>query len=274
MYDRRVRRPSPSCASSFPDAVGDESLWPEIKIAYIGLLHEHLQPECAETFYNSVACRLLDRRYYRNEYIFRRPAISTEHLDGRGAHLPLLLPAQARAFARPSARCCSASASRARSRTSTATCGASSASLREHFPGGWRVYDNFQIQVLVVALLPEQGGVRWSAASINGSHEYPFVVPLLRTERRHGLRRRAAPQAREHRPRLQPGALVLHGRHGGPLRVRRVPADAPAEQAERGALHDARPAEAGQDALLTATSCTTCGTRPTPSSSPRARAGW
>jgi isocitrate dehydrogenase kinase/phosphatase len=42
--------------------VRDESLWPDIKLSFIGLLHEHRQPECAETFFNSVACHVLDRR--------------------------------------------------------------------------------------------------------------------------------------------------------------------------------------------------------------------
>src|SRR5579862_9624004 len=81
MYDRRVLEAVESIQHHFPSA-RDEWQWPAIKLAYIGLLHEHRQPECAETFYNSVACRVLDRRYYRHEYIFARPAISTEHLDG------------------------------------------------------------------------------------------------------------------------------------------------------------------------------------------------
>src|SRR5277367_3091548 len=82
MYDSRVVEAVDALRARFPDMIHDESLWPEVKLAYIGLLHEHRQPECAETFYNSVACRVLARRYYRNEYIFRRPAISTEHLEG------------------------------------------------------------------------------------------------------------------------------------------------------------------------------------------------
>ena len=61
------------------------------------LLHEHRQPECAETFFNSVACQVLHRRYYHNEFIFWRPAVATEHLEGEEPTLPLLLPAQGRA---------------------------------------------------------------------------------------------------------------------------------------------------------------------------------
>ena len=98
------RRRSPSCSERFPEAERDESLWPAIKLAYIGLLHEHRQPECAETFYNSVACQVLHRRYYHNEFIFWRPAVATEHLEGEAPTLPLLLPAAARAASRRCAK--------------------------------------------------------------------------------------------------------------------------------------------------------------------------
>jgi isocitrate dehydrogenase kinase/phosphatase len=52
-----------------------------VKQALIGLLYDHKRPECAETFYNSVACRVLDRTYYRNEYIFWRQAVATEFIE-------------------------------------------------------------------------------------------------------------------------------------------------------------------------------------------------
>lgn len=81
MYDQRVREAVARVTELHPNA-GDERLWAEVKTAYIGLLYEHRQPECAETFYNSVASRVLDRRYHGNAYIFSRPAISTEHIDG------------------------------------------------------------------------------------------------------------------------------------------------------------------------------------------------
>jgi isocitrate dehydrogenase kinase/phosphatase len=85
MYDQRVLEATASLAThAARSRAHDDTLWPQIKIAYIGLLYsrEHKQPECAETFFNSVARRVLDRRYYSAEHIFRRPAISTEHLDG------------------------------------------------------------------------------------------------------------------------------------------------------------------------------------------------
>ena len=80
-YDIRVREAVDAILRRFPAARRDESLWPPVKRAYIGLLYGHKRPECAETFFNSVACRVLDRTCYRNEYIFWRPAVSSEFVD-------------------------------------------------------------------------------------------------------------------------------------------------------------------------------------------------
>lgn len=52
-----------------------------MKQAYISLLINHQQPELAETFFNSVACRMLHRTYFNNAHIFWRPAVSTEHIE-------------------------------------------------------------------------------------------------------------------------------------------------------------------------------------------------
>ncbi len=83
-YDRRVSETVTQLIARFPAARSNDSLWPTIKRQYITLLLDHRQPECAETFYNSVACHVLHRRYYRNDYIFWRPTINTEHLEGSG----------------------------------------------------------------------------------------------------------------------------------------------------------------------------------------------
>ena len=57
-------------------------LWQSIKQAYVGLLTDHRQPECAETFFNSVSSRVLHRNYFNNDFLFVRPAIASEYLDG------------------------------------------------------------------------------------------------------------------------------------------------------------------------------------------------
>ncbi|MBI5495279.1 MAG: bifunctional isocitrate dehydrogenase kinase/phosphatase [Deltaproteobacteria bacterium] len=81
MYDQRVREGVAALQRRFPRGV-PERLWPDAKHAYMGLLYGHLQPECAETFFNSVSTRVLNHRYFNNAHMFVRPAISTEHLDG------------------------------------------------------------------------------------------------------------------------------------------------------------------------------------------------
>ena len=43
MYDLRVEEAVAELLENFPQAARDESLWPAVKLAYIGLLHEHRQ---------------------------------------------------------------------------------------------------------------------------------------------------------------------------------------------------------------------------------------
>ena len=80
-YDKRVEE----CVRILEDDYDDEDLtdnvWREVKLHYIGLLTDHKQPELAETFFNSVCCKMLHRAYYHNDFIFVRPAISTEYIE-------------------------------------------------------------------------------------------------------------------------------------------------------------------------------------------------
>ncbi|ASG66384.1 bifunctional isocitrate dehydrogenase kinase/phosphatase [Idiomarina piscisalsi] len=48
----------------------DEALWQATRQRYQQLLQFHPQAELAETFYNSVFCRVFDRAYFHNDYIF------------------------------------------------------------------------------------------------------------------------------------------------------------------------------------------------------------
>ena len=61
------------------------AFWQAAKTEFVGLLADHRQPECAETFFNSVSCRLLHRDYYHNDCLFVRPAVATDYLD---SHVP------------------------------------------------------------------------------------------------------------------------------------------------------------------------------------------
>ncbi|MFO1314620.1 MAG: bifunctional isocitrate dehydrogenase kinase/phosphatase [Burkholderiales bacterium] len=84
-YDRRVLETVERIQREFRpaglDGSGADALWERVKLHFIGLLIDHKQPECAETFFNSVSCKILHRTYFHNRFIFVRPAISTEHIE-------------------------------------------------------------------------------------------------------------------------------------------------------------------------------------------------
>jgi isocitrate dehydrogenase kinase/phosphatase len=181
MYDRRVQEAVDEVRARFPEAETDESLWPAIKLAYIPLLHEHRQPECAETFYNSVACAVLHRRYYRNEFIFWRPAVATEHLEGDEpayrSYYPLrkglrrTLRAIVRGFglANPWEDLDRDLRNVVRA-------------LRRRFPRPARARPSLQIQVLASLFFRNKAAYAVGRI-VNGSEEVPFAVPILRNAR-------------------------------------------------------------------------------------------
>ena len=180
MYDRRVEEAVRGILDRFPEAEVDETLWPAIKLAYIPLLHEHRQPECAETFYNSVACQVLHRRYYRNEFIFWRPAVATEHLEGeepayrsyyprKGAGLRSTLAQIVRDF-----RLETPFEDLQRDLRSLAH------ALRARFPRPTRARPSLQIQVLASLFFRNKAAYAIGKI-VNGNVEVPFAVPILRT---------------------------------------------------------------------------------------------
>jgi isocitrate dehydrogenase kinase/phosphatase len=80
-YDQRVKESAERLEREFHADSLDDVVWQQVKLQFIALLTNHKQPECAETFFNSVCCRLLHRSYYHNNFIFVRPTISTEHME-------------------------------------------------------------------------------------------------------------------------------------------------------------------------------------------------
>ncbi|RPH45747.1 MAG: bifunctional isocitrate dehydrogenase kinase/phosphatase [Burkholderiales bacterium] len=81
-YDERVRE----AVARIEDVFGATDLaagnWAQVKRHFVALLAEHRQPELAETFFNSVCAKLLHRTYFHNDFIFVRPAVATDYLDG------------------------------------------------------------------------------------------------------------------------------------------------------------------------------------------------
>jgi isocitrate dehydrogenase kinase/phosphatase len=80
-YDERVQECVELLEDEYDAENIDDEIWQQIKLHFIGLLTTHRQPECAETFFNSVCCKILHRSYFNNDFIFVRPAISTEYIE-------------------------------------------------------------------------------------------------------------------------------------------------------------------------------------------------
>ena len=80
-YGLRVREAITRLEREFHAAEQPMEVWQQVKLNYIGLLVDHHQPELAETFFNSVTTKILHRSYFQNEFIFVRPAISTEYIE-------------------------------------------------------------------------------------------------------------------------------------------------------------------------------------------------
>jgi len=80
-YDKRVDECVERLQREFEIATLKGDTWQQVKLHYIGLLVDHHQPELAETFFNSVTTRILHHSYFRNDFIFVRPAVSTEYIE-------------------------------------------------------------------------------------------------------------------------------------------------------------------------------------------------
>ena len=82
IYDKRIEESAEALSSIL---IGhheylDEALWNKIKIRYSKLLKVHPQPKLAESYYNSVFCRIHHRRYYNNDNIFVRSSLSFDDI--------------------------------------------------------------------------------------------------------------------------------------------------------------------------------------------------
>ena len=80
-YDLRVKECVKRLEKEFLAGEQPMDVWQQVKLHYIGLLVNHHQPELAETFFNSVTTKILHRAYFQNDFIFVRPAVSTEYIE-------------------------------------------------------------------------------------------------------------------------------------------------------------------------------------------------
>ncbi|GKT15615.1 bifunctional isocitrate dehydrogenase kinase/phosphatase [Acidovorax sp. SUPP2522] len=80
-YDLRVKECVRRLDKEFNAGEQPMDVWHQVKLHYIGLLVDHHQPELAETFFNSVTTKILHRTHFHNDFIFVRPAVSTEYIE-------------------------------------------------------------------------------------------------------------------------------------------------------------------------------------------------
>ncbi|MEJ6006283.1 bifunctional isocitrate dehydrogenase kinase/phosphatase [Paucibacter sp. AS339] len=80
-YDKRVDEAIDLLEERYQASSLPMEVWQQVKLHYIGLLTNHHQPELAETFFNSVCTRILHHSYFHNDFIFVRPAVSTEYIE-------------------------------------------------------------------------------------------------------------------------------------------------------------------------------------------------
>ncbi|MBK7053251.1 MAG: bifunctional isocitrate dehydrogenase kinase/phosphatase [Rhodoferax sp.] len=181
-YDLRVRECSNRLEREFKAGEQPMDIWQQVKLHYIGLLVNHHQPELAETFFNSVNTKILHRTHFHNDFIFVRPAVSTEYIEnGESERRPTY-----RAYY----------PTRANMREVLATmvkdfdlrcdfedlerdCGFVECVLTTAL-GDAKLRANFQVQVLT-SLFFRNKGAYIVGKLINGFNEFPFALPILHT---------------------------------------------------------------------------------------------
>jgi isocitrate dehydrogenase kinase/phosphatase len=178
-YDDRVQETLVTLREGFHAESFDDVIWQRAKLHYIGLLSDHKQPELAETFFNSIFCHIMHRTYFHNEFIFVRPAASTEYIESD--------PPTYRSYY-PNAAGFRASMRRALADFNWA-CEFEDLhrdveliylAIQEHLGEMPAREANFQIQVLNSPFYRNKGAYVIGTV-VNGAIEYPFTVPVLHT---------------------------------------------------------------------------------------------
>jgi isocitrate dehydrogenase kinase/phosphatase len=177
-YDERVRE----CVARLRDELGaatlDDEAWQQAKLLYIGLLVDHKRPELAETFFNSVVTRVLGRTYRHNDFIFVRPAISTEHIESDPPTYTSWYPEEGE-LEETLAEILVAAGWRRPFADLERDVGFVMRALLERLGGHWPAREpNFQVQVLSSPFYRNKAAFVIGRI-VNGHDESPFVIPVL-----------------------------------------------------------------------------------------------
>jgi isocitrate dehydrogenase kinase/phosphatase len=183
-YARRVAEATERLQNEFAAATLPIEVWQQVKLHYIGLLINHYQPECAETFFNSVTTKILHRSYFHNDVLFVRSAVATDHLENdEPAALPTYrayYPTRASLVETWHRIVTNFQLSR-EFEDLDRDVAAVMAAVDEQL-GDFRMQANFQIQVLS-SLFFRNKGAYVVGKIVNGFVETPFALPILHGER-------------------------------------------------------------------------------------------
>ncbi len=178
-YDERVRETLDRLRGELPAGGADDAVWRKAKLYYIGLLTDHPQPELAETFFNSVFCRLQHRTYFHNEFIFFRPAVSTEFIESTPPTYRCYYPGVT--GWRSAIRQCFEDFGWQRPFEDLDRDAGYVLRMVERQLGEWQdAQPNLQIQVLNTAFYRNKAAYVIGKV-VNGTDEFPFTVPVLHT---------------------------------------------------------------------------------------------
>jgi isocitrate dehydrogenase kinase/phosphatase len=178
-YDARVQETLEQLHREFAIGTIEDAVWQRAKLYYISLLTDHQQPELAETFFNSVFCRLQHRTYFHNDFIFFRPAISTEFIESDPPTYRSYYPGQVGFRAAVRQVFLDFGWSRAFEDLERDV-GFILQTAEAQLPEQPTPQANLQIQVLNSAFYRNKGAYVVGKV-VNGAEEYPFMVPVLHT---------------------------------------------------------------------------------------------
>ncbi|MFN5445075.1 MAG: bifunctional isocitrate dehydrogenase kinase/phosphatase, partial [bacterium] len=177
-YDRRVDECVQLLEDEYEQAELTDTVWREVKLHYIGMLMDHRQPELAETFFNSVCCKILYRTYFNNDFIFVRPAVSTEYIEpAQGIPTYRVYYPQSDGMRHALRRMVTNFQLVGEFADLESDISQVEARL-EFVLAGMPLEPNYQIQVLS-SLFYRNKGAYIVGKMVNGSREYPFVIPIL-----------------------------------------------------------------------------------------------
>ncbi|MEO7031799.1 MAG: bifunctional isocitrate dehydrogenase kinase/phosphatase [Herbaspirillum sp.] len=177
-YDARVHECVQILEDEYHQSELTDEVWHEIKLHYIGLLIDHKRPELAETFFNSVFCKIRHRTYFHNRFIFVRPAVATEYIETEETAPTYRVYYPAKDGLRYTLkRIITNFQLKVQFADLERDTHLVEQRLHEQF-GAAPLEPNHQIQVLS-SLFYRNKGAYIVGKGINGNHEYPFVVPIL-----------------------------------------------------------------------------------------------